>query len=85
MISRDKCIGCRDNFYNGPDGRCWSAKTGKMQTRYRIYSHVRPTEPGAFTEMRRPSCYREKGAVYYDKLPDFVSVKDVVRFAKCST
>lgn len=83
MIPLEKCVGCSDNFYNsargGPDGRCWSAKSGKMRVRYRIYSHVRPTEPGAFTEMDRPSCYRENGVVYYDKLPDFVKAKDIIR------
>lgn len=86
MIKRNECLGCVDNFYNGPmgqGGRCWSAKTGKMMKRYRIYSHVRPTEPGAFTEFKRkPSCYRERGAVYYNELPNFVSLKDVVRFSK---
>lgn len=84
MIPLVACVGCRDNFYNGPmgdNGRCWNAKTGKIKKRYRIYSHVRPTEPGAFTELKRPSCYHEKGVVYYDKLPDFVSTKDVIRYS----
>jgi hypothetical protein len=82
MIPRSACVGCRDNFYNGPmgdNGRCWHAKSGKMQTRYRIYSHVRPTEPYAFHEMRVPSCYGERGAVFYNVLPNVVSLKNVVR------
>jgi len=37
MIPREACRGCHDDFYNRPDGRCWSAKTGEMKTRYRIH------------------------------------------------
>jgi hypothetical protein len=29
MIAVDECHGCHDDFYNGPDRRCWSAEKGK--------------------------------------------------------
>jgi hypothetical protein len=85
MIPRKACRGCHDDFYNGRkncDGsdRCWSAKAGKMATRYRIHYMTAPTVKGAFTKVRVPSCYRQVNAyVYYDKLPDFVKVGDLNR------
>ena len=80
MIARGACHGCYDDFYNKPDSRCWSAKAGRMMTRFKLHYLQAPTEPRAFTEVRAPSCYRTPNAfVYYDKLPDFVKLADVVR------
>lgn len=85
MIPRDACHGCRDDFYNGRtnlDGsdRCWSAKTGKMMTRYRIYYMTAPTQKGAFTKVRAPSCYHQvNNCVFYNSLPSFVKPSDLNR------
>jgi hypothetical protein len=77
MISREECHGCRDDHYNLPgnstEGRCWSAKTATLETRYRIYYLTAPTQQGAFTEVTVPSCYHQaNGYVFYKRLPDFV-------------
>lgn len=84
MIRLEACRGCRDDFYNGRqniDGgtRCWSAKTGKMKTRYRTGISTMPTEKGAFTEVRVPSCYHQSGYAFSDRVPDFVRREDIVR------
>ena len=80
MISREACRGCHDDFYNRSDSRCWSAKTGKMLTRYQIHYRTAPTVKGAFTKVRKPSCYRQVNSyVYYNALPDFVKASDLNR------
>lgn len=76
MKTDANCHGCHDDFYNGRqnfDGTvCWSLDDAVMKTRYRLNVHTRPTEPGAFEKQQRPSCYRQQGFVFYDKLPSFV-------------
>lgn len=80
MIPRNECSGCHDDFYNSGEQRCWSAKSGKMLTRYSIHFMTAPTEKGAFTEVRKPSCYRQVNRnVFYNALPDFVRLEDVIR------
>jgi hypothetical protein len=81
MIPREACRGCYDDFYNKTDGaRCWSAKDGRMMTRYRIHFMTAPTEPGAFTKVKAPSCYRQVNSyVYRDALPSFVKASDLNR------
>lgn len=76
------CAGCRDDFYNdkNPMGikECWGLKTAKLVTRYRIGTWTRPTEHGAFTKVRRFNCFHQDGSHYYEKLPNFVKVKDMI-------
>lgn len=82
MITLEACSGCRDDFYNRrSDGcRCWSAKDAKIETRFRIYYMTAPTEKGAFTKVRVPSCYHQaNGYVFYKSLPDFVKSSDLNR------
>lgn len=75
------CRGCVDDFYNGhnPLGvkECWSLKTAKMVTRFRLDVWTKPLTPGAYTEVRVPDCYRQKGVVF-EKQPHPEAV-DVVR------
>lgn len=78
MIPLARCSGCRDDFYNNGT-RCWSAKTGRMVTRYAIGTWTMPSQPGAFTEVSVPSCYHRDGTHYYDRVPDFVKSEDIVR------
>ena len=80
MIEREACHGCHDDFYNGPDRRCWSAAKGTMMTLYQIHYLQAPTAPKAFTEVRKPSCYHQVNAgIFYKQLPHFVKMADVVR------
>jgi hypothetical protein len=82
MISAHACAGCREDFYNhrGDGARCWSAKDGRMMTRYRIHYLTEPTQKGAFTKVRVPSCYRQVNRfVFYNELPDFVKASDLNR------
>jgi len=80
MIPREQCYGCHDDFYNGLESRCWSAKTGKMMTRFQLHYLQVPTAKGAFTKVRRPSCYHQVNAnVFYNELPGFVKLSDVIR------
>jgi hypothetical protein len=74
--SKSLCVGCRDNFYNGgnPLGvkECWSYKSAKVVTRYRIGWWTAPTEPGAFTKVKTLDCHHAPGQYgHYEKLPDF--------------
>jgi hypothetical protein len=83
MINREQCHGCHNDFYNGPDRRCWSAEKGTMATRYHIHFMQDPTEKGAFTEVRKPTCYQQvNSGIFYDALPSFVKVSDVNRAAR---
>ena len=84
MISREACNGCHDDFYNAAgnssDGRCWSAKTGKMITRYAIHFMTAPTQKGAFEKVRKPSCYHQVNQCgFYNELPSFVKASDLRR------
>lgn len=84
MITREQCRGCYDDHYNIAGNscsgdRCWHAKSGRMVTRYAIGTWTVPTQPKAFREIRVPSCYHRDGEHYYEKLPDFVRIEDVVR------
>ena len=73
------CTGCRDDFYNhrdepGFDGatKCWSLKTAKVVTRYRLHWWTAPTVPGAFTKVTTLSCHNAPGKyAHYEKLPTF--------------
>ena len=73
---KDLCAGCRNNFYNQPgkstSGECWSLKSAKVVTRYKLGWWTAPTQPGAFKEVKVLSCYHQPGqAAYYDHLPEF--------------
>ena len=82
-MDQKHCHGCHDDFYNdkNPMGvkKCWGLKSAKLITRYRIGTWTQPTQPGAFTAVRVPSCFHQPGSAFYGKLPDFVKAKDVNR------
>jgi hypothetical protein len=85
VITREACHGCHDDFYNRSDSRCWSAETGTMMTRYQIYYMTAPTQKGAYTKVRKPSCYRQVNAsVFHNTLPDFVKASDLNRAKRAS-
>lgn len=82
MIPVQSCSGCRDDFYNhrGDGLRCWAAANGRMITRYRIHYMTAPTQKGAFTKVRAPSCYHQvNSCMFYNELPDFVKSSDLNR------
>ena len=72
-MNRDHCIGCKDDFYNGknPMGvkECWMLKDATVITRYAIGTWM-PTVRGSFTKVKKPQCYRAKGTVYMNTLPE---------------
>lgn len=74
-VTKSNCLGCEDDFYNdkNPLGVrvCWSLKTARLITRWRTGVWTMPAVPGAFTEVRVPSCYRAKGYSFQDRLPSF--------------
>ena len=80
------CHGCEDDFYNGHNPmnvkKCWGLKTARLITRYRIGTWTVPTQSGAFTEVKAPTCYHAKGEHYYEKLPSFVKSEDVNRLKR---
>lgn len=74
MSKQDYCRGCRDDFYNdhNPLGvkRCWSLKDAKVVKRWRIGTWTRPTQPGAFVEVKTLSCHHAPGQyAHYEQLP----------------
>lgn len=86
MIDVARCYGCTDDFYNRDEGqllaaggRCWSLKTAKLVTRFRIHRDSMPEWKNAYTEMEVPHCYRQPGFSFQDQLPNFVSLSNVVR------
>lgn len=71
------CQGCRDNFYNRGEKRCWSLDSAVMATLYRIGTWTDPTSKGAFTEIKAYNCYHEEGASIVKGVPAFVKAEDV--------
>jgi hypothetical protein len=71
--SKQLCVGCRDNYYNGQGAaECWSYKTAKVVTRYMLGWWTAPTVPGAFTEVETLRCHSAPGQyAMYEKLPEF--------------
>jgi hypothetical protein len=80
---RKHCSGCRDDFYNGQNElgvkECWSLKSAKVVTRYRLGWWTTPDTPGAFTKVKTNSCHHAPGRyAMYEKLPSFVSITEVL-------
>lgn len=75
MTDKSKCIGCYNNFYNGNNNlgvsECWSLKTAKMQTRFRISVNSPMGTRGNYVKVRKPSCYRENGYVHIAAIPSY--------------
>ena len=61
------------------NGHCWSRDTGKVIVRYRIGTWTAPTEKGAFTKVRVPSCFHAQGFSFRNELPSFVRASDLNR------
>lgn len=70
MKDAKACAGCRDDFYNqvgnSSEGKCWQRDKAKIVTRFRTGVWTLPLTPGAFTEVRVPSCYRRSSVVFVD-------------------
>lgn len=75
MNTTKYCSGCRDNFYNGqnPYGveRCWHLESAKLMTRYMLSIHTPMNIRGAYTKVKRPSCYSCKGFVLLNEIPSY--------------
>lgn len=79
-MDKTNCRGCVDDVYNGGlADECWSFKRAQIVTRYRTGIWTLPDSKGAFVEMRVPTCYRQKGYSFSDRLPDFVRAENVIR------
>lgn len=67
--SKDLCLGCRNNFYNGNNPyevkECWSYKGAKVELRKRVSIHQRP--PWNQTAVPTMSCYHAQGYVFVGK------------------
>lgn len=65
-MTKDKCAGCDDNFYNGNNPydikECWSLKTAKLIMRKRV--HVDQIPPWNQKAQKYPNCYRQRGYVF---------------------
>lgn len=81
---RKYCSGCRDDFYNGEGAKeCWSLKTAKVVTLYRIGWWTAPTEKGAFTKVKTNSCHYATGRyAHYKELPSCAVVPSTREGAK---
>jgi hypothetical protein len=81
-MEKYECHGCRDDFYNTSDRECWMFKKAKIVTRYQIGTWTTPDSKKAFREVKVPNCYHCNGRAFYDTLPNFVRLEDVVRLKK---
>lgn len=70
---RAYCEGCRNDFYNGQGAKeCWSLKSAKVVSRFRLPWWTAPTTPGAFVQCTTLDCYHAPGQfAFYERLPDF--------------
>ena len=76
--SKALCKGCREDYYNGTGAEeCWSYKSAKVVTRFRIGWWTQPDTPGAFTKVKTLKCHFAPGQYgHYDQLPDFAVGRD---------
>lgn len=80
MIDQTHCNGCRNDFYNGPNGlggKCWSRDKATVVVRFRIHRDTMPEWKGAFTKVSVPDCFRAPPMYFYESLPDFVKPENV--------
>lgn len=73
------CQGCRNDFYNGKNdlgvSECWSFKTAKIETRYRIGHWTPMDRPENFHKERVLGCYHQPGRyVWLKELPAHIKV-----------
>ena len=68
-MTRSDCAGCRDDYYNSGDRKCWSFDTAKVKTRFRIHRDTPCSRPGAYVKVRAPSCKHGAPYFYVDKKP----------------
>ena len=65
-MDKSRCVGCRDDFYNGknPYGvkECWSFKTAMLVMKKRV--HIDQCPPWNQKPEEVPSCYRASGFVF---------------------
>lgn len=68
MKSKNDCIGCKDDFYNGKNPynikECWRFKDAKFVKRKRVNINQRP--PWNQKPVKVLNCYKEKNYVYID-------------------
>ncbi len=74
-MDKSKCVGCRDNFYNGNNSigvkECWMLKTAKIVSRFIIHINTPMNQKSGYIPVKRPNCYHEDGYVNIDKIPDY--------------
>ena len=71
--TKSLCSGCRSDYYNGQGANeCWSYKSAKVCTRFRIGWWTQPDKPRAFQKVTTLDCHHAPGQyAHYKKLPDF--------------
>ena len=74
-MDKKHCAGCTENFYNGnnPYGIavCWHLRDAKLRDRFQLSTSTPMNIRRAYVPMRKPGCYRAKGAVMLDKIPSY--------------
>jgi hypothetical protein len=74
-MQRKDCAGCEDNFYNGNNNlgvtECWRfrGKGNRIKKRFRINYNTPTNIREAYQEVICPTCYRQKGYCYFDRIP----------------
>ena len=67
-MTKQNCIGCEDNFYNGnnPYGvkECWHFKSAEIIKRKKVGLNDVP--PWTWKPQKYPNCYSQKGYVFID-------------------
>ena len=72
------CLGCSQNYYNGNNEvgikECWSFKSAKAVTRFRIGWWTIPDSKDRFTKVTTNSCHIATGRYAdHEKLPAHVT------------
>ena len=74
-MDKKNCIGCRENFYNGNNDlgvkECWNLESAELKTRFRICNSTPMNIKSAYIKSRKPSCYREVGYTYLERIPSY--------------
>lgn len=80
MNTTSHCAGCRDNFYNGFNSigvkQCWHLAKARLVKKFRLPTNCPGNIREAYIEVKVPSCYHERGYVFYDSIPIYAQSKE---------
>lgn len=74
-VTKQDCVGCRNNFYNGNNDmgikECWSLPSAKFVTKFQLDYNTPVNQKDAYVKRTVPHCYQKIGYIFVDKIPSY--------------